>query len=317
VNLTCVILTFNEEVHIARAINSVRAIADRVVIVDSGSADSTLEIAASFGAEILKHPWVNHATQFNWALTQLPSGTDWVLRLDADEVLTPALQAEIATALPSLDQAVDGVYVPRRMTFLRRPIRHGGVFPVFVLRLFRHGRGRCENRWMDEHIIVSGPTRRFAGELIDDSLKPLSWWTDKHNAYASREVIEMLNLEYGFMPREMIACLADGEQAGAKRWIKEQAYARLPRSLRALVYFVYRYVLRLGFLDGYEGLAFHVLQGFWYRFLVDVKLHEVRRAMRSEGLAPVQAIKQVLGISLDLTETAVAADPPVVLRMRS
>lgn len=298
-NLTCLILTFNEEEHIARAINSVLGVASRVVVVDSGSTDRTREIAASLGAESLFHPWVNYATQFNWGVAQLPAGTDWVLRLDADEFLTPELSAEIATCLPRLDPSIDGIYVPRRMTFLRRPIRHGGVFPVFVLRLFRHGQGRCENRWMDEHIIVGGPTGRFTGELIDDNLKPLSWWTEKHNRYASREVIDLLNLEYRFTPQETIASLAGRQQAGVKRWIKERAYARLPGGFRAFVYFAYRYFFRLGFLDGREGLAFHMLQGLWYRFLVDAKLHEVRHAMGEERLTAVQAIDRVLGISLD------------------
>lgn len=279
-------------------------IADRVVIVDSGSTDGTREIAEAMGAEVLQNRWVNYATQFNWGLEQLAPDSEWVLRLDADEIITPELAGEIAARLPRLDRSVDGVYVPRRMTFLRRPIRHGGVFPVFVLRLFRHGRGRCENRWMDEHIIVGGATQRFSGELIDDSLKPLSWWTEKHNGYASREVIDLLNLEYGFMPRETIASLSGGEQAGVKRWLKERVYVLLPGGIRAFAYFIYRYLFRLGFLDGREGLAFHVLQGLWYRFLVDAKLQEVRCAMRQNGLGVVKSIKLVLDITLEPGEEA-------------
>ena len=296
--LTAIILTRNEERHIARALASVAGLADRCLIVDSGSTDRTVEIARERGAEVVTHLWVNYATQFNWGLDELPADTGWVLRLDADEVVTADLAAEIKAKLASLSPSIDGVYISRRMTFLGRRIRWGGVFPVRVLRLFRHGRGRCENRWMDEHVLVEGETAEFQGEIVDDNLNSLTWWTEKHNAYASREVVDLLNLEYRFMAYETVADLKGGQQAGVKRWLKEKVYARLPGGFRALAYFLYRYILRLGFLDGREGLIFHVLQGFWYRFLVDAKLHEVRSYMRQSNADPVTAIKEVLGIDV-------------------
>ena len=297
-NVTAVILTFNEEQHLARCIASAKAVATDVVVVDCYSTDATLDIARAHGARVLQHAWVNHAAQFNWALTQLDADTGWVLRIDADEVLTPALIEEIRTRLPGIGPEIDGVYWGRRMTFQGRLIRHGGVFPVRVLRLFRHGRGQCENRWMDEHIKVAGPTADFAGEMIDDNLNSLTWWTDKHNRYASREAVDLLNLEYRFMPHDTVASLRGGKQAGVKRWLKERVYARLPGGFRAFAYFFYRYVLRLGFLDGQAGTAFHFLQGFWYRYLVDAKVVEVKRYMRERGVGVVEAIERVLGVQL-------------------
>ena len=297
-NVTAVILTFNEEQHLARCIASVQAVATDVVVVDCSSTDATLDIARAHGARVLQHAWVNHAAQFNWALTQLGADTEWVLRIDADEVLTPALIEEIRTRLPGIGPEIDGVYWGRRMTFQGRLIRHGGVFPVRVLRLCRHGRGQCENRWMDEHIKVAGPTADFAGEMIDDNLNSLTWWTDKHNRYASREAVDLLNLEYRFMPHDTVASLRGGKQAGVKRWLKERVYARLPGGFRAFAYFFYRYVLRLGFLDGQAGTAFHFLQGFWYRYLVDAKVVEVKRYMRERGVGVVEAIERVLGVQL-------------------
>ena len=297
-NVTAVILTFNEEQHLARCIASVQAVATNVVVVDCSSTDATLDIARAHGARVLQHAWVNHAAQFNWALTQLGADTEWVLRIDADEVLTPALIEEIRTRLPGIGPEIDGVYWGRRMTFQGRLIRHGGVFPVRVLRLFRHGRGQCENRWMDEHIKVAGPTADFAGEMIDDNLNSLTWWTDKHNRYASREAVDLLNLEYRFMPHDTVASLRGGKQAGGKRWLKERVYARLPGGFRAFAYFFYRYVLRLGFLDGQAGTAFHFLQGFWYRYLVDAKVVEVKRYMREHRVGVVEAIERVLGVQL-------------------
>lgn len=300
--LTVVILTRDEERHIGRAIASVAGIASRVFVADSGSTDRTVEIAQGLGAEVRFNPWRNYATQFNWALDQLPEGTGWVLRLDADEVVSPALAAGIAALLPGLGPETEGVVMGRRMAFLGRVIRHGGLFPVRVLRVFRHGKGRCENRWMDEHIIVPGKVVDVAGELLDDNLNSLTWWTAKHNAYASREVVDILNFELGFMAQDTGAALGKS-QAGAKRWLKEKVYARLPGGLRAFAYFLYRYLLRGGFLDGREGLAFHVLQGFWYRFLVDAKLAEIRKRIRNEHMTPEQAILEATG--LDVT-----AKPP-------
>jgi glycosyltransferase involved in cell wall biosynthesis len=296
--LTVVILTRDEVRHIARAIGSVAGIADRIFVADSGSTDGTVAIAEELGAEVRFNPWRNYATQFNWALNQLPYDTDWVLRLDADEIVTPDLAKEISAQLAGLGTEIDGAWVSRRINFLGRPIRWGGVFPVRVLRLFRHGRGRCEDRWMDEHVLVSGPTADFSGEIVDDNLNSLTWWTTKHNAYASREVVDLLNLQYRFMTHETVADLRGGKQAGVKRWIKEHLYARLPGGSRAFIYFVYRYIIRLGFLDGREGTAFHVLQGFWYRFLVDAKLFEVERHMQRHGSDAPAAIKVVLGIDV-------------------
>lgn len=297
--LTVVVLTKNEERHIARCLDSVASFGPQVLVVDSGSTDATMDIARDKGALVLSNPWVNYATQMNWGIDHVCEDTDWIMRLDADEVVTTELAAEISDHLPKLSADIDGVYVSRRMTFLGRRIRYGGIFPVRVLRLFRNGRGRCEDRWMDEHILVSGKTAEFNGEIIDDNHNSLAWWTAKHNGYSDREVVDLLNLEYGFMPHETVADLRRGQQAGVKRWMKERVYARLPSGLRAFAYFFYRYVLRLGFLDGKEGTAFHVLQGFWYRYLVDMKLYETKTYMREQNVDAVTAIRDVLSIDVE------------------
>jgi glycosyltransferase involved in cell wall biosynthesis len=293
-----IILTLNEAQHLPRCLTSLASIVNDILVIDSFSTDSTVSIAEKFGARVVQHVFENQASQFNWALTQLNKNVEWVLRVDADEYLTPELAEEIQFRLPDIGADVEGMYCGRRMTFQGRLIRHGGVFPVRVLRLFRFGRGQCENRWMDEHIKVAGPTEDFKGELIDDNLNSLTWWTDKHNHYASREVVDLLNLEYDFIPRDSVASLTSGSQAGMKRWFKEVVYTRLPGGFRAFAYFFYRYVIRLGFLDGRSGTAFHFLQGFWYRYLVDAKLVEVKRYMKGNNCEPKDAIKHVLGIEV-------------------
>ncbi|MEO0590656.1 MAG: glycosyltransferase family 2 protein [Pseudomonadota bacterium] len=297
--LTVIILTKDEERHIERALASVADIADRCYVVDSGSTDRTIELAKAAGAIVLHNPWVNHATQFNWALDQLPSDTQWIMRLDADEIVTRPLAQEIQETLGAIADQVAGIVVSRRMCFLGRRIRWGGIFPIRLIRLFRIGKGKVENRWMDEHILVDGPTLDFRGEIIDDNRHSLTWWTAKHNHYATLEAVELLNLEFGFMQKDAAPRATQGKNAGAKRWIKETIYARVPGGVRALLYFLYRYIVRLGFLDGHEGAAFHVLQGFWYRYLVDMKLHEVRIYMTRNEVGPVAAIHAVLGIDVE------------------
>lgn len=296
--LTVVILTKNEAHHIARAIGSIASVADRVVVVDSGSTDDTVTIAREMGAEVLIHPFLTQAKQFNWALEQLPPDTVWVFRLDADEVVSADLARAISKKLPELGPEVVGAEVLRRIAFFGRPIRWGGLFPIAIVRVIRHGSGFSEDRWMDEHIVVKGAVTRLDGELLDDNLKPLGWWIDKHNSYASREVVEMLDAEFGFLRRGATK-VGLGTQARLKRWIKENVYLRLPGGFRALAYFLYRYVIRLGFLDGREGTAFHILQGFWYRYLVDMKLHEVKGYMKRNDVDVVTAIQIILGIDIN------------------
>lgn len=303
--ITAIILTSNEEIHLERCLTSLKTLVSDILVVDCFSTDRTPDIAEAFGARLLRRTWLNYADQFNWALSQLPLGTEWVLRIDADEFLSPQLVDEIKEKLAEVPDAVDGIFVSRRMSFQGRIIKFGGIFPVRVLRLFRHGKGYCENRWMDEHVIVEGAVSDFSGELIDDNRNSLTWWTDKHNKYSCREVVDILNQQYRFMPISSVAKLRGGRQAGVKRWIKEHLYARMPSGLRALVYFLYRYVVRLGFLDGKSGTAFHVLQGFWYRYLVDVKLREVKRFMATHDVDVVEAIHAVLGIDVTMFQPEV------------
>jgi glycosyltransferase involved in cell wall biosynthesis len=298
VKLVAIILTLNEEQHLPRCLSSLDGVADKILVADCFSTDNTVRIAKEYGADVVQRDWVNYATQFNWALTQLKEDTDWVLRIDADEYLTPSLATEIQERIKGLSSEVEGVFCGRRMTFQGRLIRFGGVFPIRIIRLFRYGRGQCENRWMDEHIKVAGQTVDFKGELIDDNLNSLTWWIDKHNHYANREAVDLLNLEYRFMLHDSVASLSNGSQAGMKRWLKEAVYVHLPGGFRAFAYFFYRYVLRFGFLDGQAGTAFHFLQGFWYRYLVDAKVAEVKRHMAQSGTNVETAIKDIFGIDV-------------------
>lgn len=297
-DLTVVILTFNEERHLERCLMSLRGIARRIVVVDSYSTDATVEIAAKFGADIYRNRWINYASQFNWGLDNTSIETSWVMRLDADEVLEANLCAWIQQHLDVLPATTQGVTVNRQIHFLGQWIRHGDIYPRRMLRLWRYGHGRCEERWMDEHITVVGQVEHAPHDIADINLNNITWWINKHNHYATREAIDTIINE-----RKLAIASSDSlvpqqvmnTQAKFNRWVKNTLYARTPLGLRALLYFSYRYFLRLGFLDGWRGLIFHALQGLWYRFLVDVKVWELKQLMIDRSSSFSAVVKKEYG----------------------
>jgi len=294
--ISVIILTYNEEIHIERLLKNIVDWASEIFIVDSFSIDRTLEIAEKYSAKIFQHEFENQAQQFNWALDNLEIKNDWILRLDTDEYLTEALKEEIAEMIggnflvsETLTEAqprkagrerveetekfppknINGYFIKRRVYFMGRWIKHGCYYPVWFLRLFRKGKGRSEQREMDEHIVLlEGEAGKLKNDFVDDNKKGLTDWISKHNNYSSREASAFLQT----INHELQTNI--GGQAGRKRWLKNNFYYRLPLFCRAFFYFIYRYFFRFGFLDGKEGLIFHFLHAFWYRFLVDAKIYE-------------------------------------------
>lgn len=280
-DLAVVIIAFNEARHIARAINSVRAIARDILVIDSFSTDATVEIAVNCGARVLQNSFVSHSKQFQWGLDNGHVDAAWIMRLDADEIIEPDLAAEIGRELPKLPPQIVGVNFNRKHIFMGRWVRFGGRFPLRLLRLWRNGKGRIEDRWMDEHIIIwDGAAITMKGGFADANENDLTFFTDKHNKYATREAVDVLNQRYGLFAADAnFKEKPSSSQANIKRWVKESIYNRLPFWVGPLSYFLYRYFIQLGFLDGKSGLIYHFLQGFWYRFLVGAKLEEFERAI--------------------------------------
>jgi glycosyltransferase involved in cell wall biosynthesis len=294
-SITALILSYNEEHHIGRCIERLAGLAQRVVVIDSFSTDRTVEIARSMGAEILQRKFTNHAEQFNWGMAQAAIATDWTLRMDCDEYLEPGLVETLCRELPALPPTVAAIEFRRKVIFQGKFIRWGGYHRTVLIRLWRTGMAEIENRWMDEHVVlrgVGGDVRRIldGGDLVDENLSDLSWWTDKHNGYATRQMVEYVALEQPQLSNRT-AMAADGA-ARRMRFVKTNVYARLPLYLRAFIYFGQRYVLRLGFLDGRKGLVWHVLQGFWYQMLVDAKVDEARAYIAAHGLDAFRASPQ-------------------------
>ena len=287
--ISVLLVTYNETLHLERCLRSLCPLSDDIHIVDSYSKDDTRDIALKYGARVVQHPWVNYATQFQWGLDHCPLKYDWVLKMDADEYLEAALADEIHERLAGLPEDVTGIYLKRKVFFKGRWIRHGGFYPHILLRIWRRGVGSIEQRWMDEHPVLShGRALLFREHLVDENLHDIHWWIDKHNRYAIREMVDLLNLKYHFLDSDerLLAGAPDAApsaaQARRKRWMKERVYAATPSGLRAALYFGYRYIVRGGFLDGYPGFIFHFMQGFWYRLLVDVNVAEVERKTKED-----------------------------------
>jgi len=280
--VAAVVLTHNEERNLPGCLASLAGWVREIFVVDSGSTDGTLAIAREAGATVLQHPFEHYGAQRNWAIDNLPIAAPWTLHVDADERITPELCESITAALArgsaSLGQ-IDGFLVSRRTMFMGRWIRHGGHYPAWHLRLVRTGAARCEDRLYDQHFYVAGAVQKLQGDLIDTLTPDLATFTARHLRWAALEAAEQE------APADAVGRirgkLATDNAIERRRWLRDW-YARLPLFVRPTAYFLYRYIVRLGFLDGRAGLVFHVLQGFWFRFLVDALIFE-RRVRRGEG----------------------------------
>ncbi len=254
--ITLIVLTQDEEKNLPQCLKNAAPHVSELIVVDSGSTDKTLEIAHEYGAQVLTHPFKNQAESFNWALKNAKVSQPWILRLDADEWVTPELWEELEEKLEKTPQGVNGYVMKRRVIFMGRWIRHGGYYPTWFLRLFRTGTAEYEPREMDEHLTLErGRAVELEYDFVDENRNGIEAWVEKHVKYASREAEALMREE-------------------KSRTLKRGFYKHLPLFLRAVLYWKYRYFIRLGFLDGGEGLVFHFLQGLWYRMLVDAKLYE-------------------------------------------
>ena len=275
VPLAVIVLTFNGEPDLEASLASVAGFADEIFVLDSFSTDRTLEIARRFTDRIYQHRFEGFAAQRNFALQSLPLTHDWTLFLDQDERLTPELRDEIAGVVQDRMSEVQGFYINRRFIFLGRWLRHGGYYPGRILRLFRRSRGRVVDAGLREYVVVNGVVDVLRHDMIHDSVRDLASWTAKHNQYSDVEARELI---FGTGRRNLDMAAQDGSlERGRTLWVRRQIWDRLPLLIRAGFLFVYRYVLRLGLLDGVPGFIYCVLHDLWYPFLIDAKCRELRQ----------------------------------------
>lgn len=285
-DISVIMLTFNEERHIRRALDNSFKFAKDVFVIDSFSTDRTVEIAESMGAKVYQHEFINHAEQFSWGLENLPIKTEWIWKQDADEYLSDELILEINETLKRNDENVTAYTAKCLRVFMGKHIKHG-IIPLILLRLFKHKYGVMEKKEMDEHLYVSvGIVGGLKNSFYDHNLNDLTWWTNKHNNYAIKEAKELLCIEYCINKNVVVN---SGEHAISVRKNKLR-YIKLPLFFRCFLLFVYRYIFKLGFLDGEEGFLWHFLQGFWYRVLADAKVYELKKRFNFDD----EKIKQYL-----------------------
>lgn len=297
--ISAIILTYNEERNLDNCLSSIEKFVDDIIIVDSISNDKTEEISKKYTSKFYQNKFINQAKQFIWAISNCDIKNEWILRIDADERWTKQGFDELRDIIEN-DRA-DGIYVKMKIFFMNRFIKHGAFYPNYFLRVYKRTKGTMENRWMDEHIKVNGRTVHSNIDVIEsnyDRQENISLWTNKHNGYSTREAIEFLISKYNLHKIDTVANFW-GNKTERKRWLKENLYFKVPLFLRPFMYFVYRYIFKLGFLDGKEGFIFHTLHAFWYRFLVDTKVYQIEKLAKKNKQTIQEVVLDHYGIDID------------------
>lgn len=301
IDLSVIILTRNEELHIGRCLDNICDIVKEVFVIDCFSTDKTVEIANEYpNVTVLQHEWptTKYAGQFNWALENAKITSNWVLRLDADEYLLPELKDELCHKLPQFGPSVTGIVMKRRVYFLGKWMKRG-TYPVKMLRVFRAGKGICEQRLMDEHIQLSeGEIVELENDFCDYNLHNLSWFCRKHVDYAIREAVDLLDMEFNLTGSAANDKHKQLNSQAMKNRARKHSYARKPLFWRAFAYFCYRYFLKGACLEGKEGFLWTFIQGWWYRTLVDAKVYEIKKACGNDKTRILSHLKNEYGIEI-------------------
>lgn len=285
--LTVIVAARNEAHNLPRCLESLRCVAE-VYIIDSQSTDATVQIAESYGAHVVQFRYRGGwPKKRQWAMDSLPLSNDWIFLVDADEALTPNLVAEIRQAIQ--DPSHDGYYIALRMFFLGRELRHSGA-SFYKLCLFRRGKGRFECRLKDqdpsmadmeihEHIVLEGPNTKagyLRSPLIHHNVESLSRYIRKHDEYSNWEARVWMAGESSILE---LAPSFSGSQAQRRRWLRKKFFA-IPGS--PILFFLYKYVVALGFLDGIPGLIYCVFQAVQF-FHIKAKIYELKIQAANQG----------------------------------
>ncbi|HEX7009370.1 MAG TPA: WcaF family extracellular polysaccharide biosynthesis acetyltransferase [Phycisphaeraceae bacterium] len=281
------IITYNEALNLPHCLQALGSAPRRVFVIDSGSTDGTQDIARAYGAQVVHHDWEGYARQKNWGLEHLPFESDWVLILDADEMITPRLREQLLDiASKPLDQVPEnGFFINRLTYFMGRPIRHCGYFPNYNMRFLKRSKGRYEDREVHEHVIIDDPVGYIREPMLHQDRRGMEHYVAKHNRYSTLEA------------RSIFRAMTDRDQAQHQvniprqtrhhRWLKLHIMPYIP--LPGLWRFLYMYVLRLGFLDGAAGFQFCAFISL-YDSLVALKLKELRRSLADPEAATVTGL---------------------------
>jgi glycosyltransferase involved in cell wall biosynthesis len=263
-NNYCVIIpTLNEENNIRQVINNLKSLNCDIFIIDSNSTDGTLKIAQELNVKVFQGEWNTFSEKMNWALKAFSASYGWVIRIDADERINIKQKNLISKTISQAGNDVSGININRKIFFMGRRLRYGGMGSHKHCRITRTGFAKYEIREMDEHILTDGLIINSAIDVEEHETRGISNWSTKHIKYANIEKSMWLNNRH----RKTWVTLKFPEKA--KRFLKEEIFNRTPLVYRAVGYFFYRYIFLMGFLDGIPGLIFHVFHSLWYRLLID------------------------------------------------
>lgn len=277
--ITAIILTYNEEKNIQDCLDSLKGWIDEIIVVDSYSTDETLNLITQYpDVKVIQNKFENYSQQRNWAFDNLEIGNQFIFNLDADHRVMPQLRDELfdyfARGIP---EEINGFMASRRTMFLGKWIKRGGHFPVYHGVIFRKGFGQCEQKKYDQHFLIQGKCIVLKGNVIDIITESLSVFTERHNRWSTLEAEDFL--EYQISKGEgRVKALKEGNEMEKRRY-KRMKYYSYPPFLRVFLYFFHRFIIKGGFREGVPGLIFHFLQGFWFRFLVDAKIWELKKSM--------------------------------------
>jgi glycosyltransferase involved in cell wall biosynthesis len=281
INITAIVCTYNEELHIERCIKTLKKICNQIIVVDSFSNDSTVKISKDLGAEVYFKEYITFSEKLNYAIKNYEIKGDWVLRIDADEFMDEELLTNLKN-LKDLKNNVTGLRIARKIKFLGKELMHSGMYPIFHLKIWKKGHAFCEERWMDERMVLTkGDVITVKGNIIDDNKNSLSSWSIKHSVYAAKEAADYFQIKYNLLSDQKINHSLFGTSEERRRFFK-MVYLKTPLFVRPFVFFVIRYFFQLGFIEGYRGLIWNILQGFWYRFLVDSIIYDCNRNCKNK-----------------------------------
>lgn len=283
IGVSAVVLTYNEELNIESCLRSVASWCREVIVVDSGSTDSTVEICRRYTDHIYTHAYSDHSTQWDWALKSIPLKTEWVIPLDADHVITEELRDQIIGVVSNAESAGNAYYARHEYYFKETRMRG---FKSRTICVFRRSKTRLDrSEYVDFRFVVDGNVGFLTGTLQEINRKEWSIdaWVDKHLKFSTRMAAEEILRRSGCL-KWSISPRLGGNPDERIIWLK-RLWSRLPLYVRPFLYFAYRYFLRLGFLDGLNGFLYHFLQAFWFRLMVDIKISEFRQQLANGALS--------------------------------
>jgi glycosyltransferase involved in cell wall biosynthesis len=255
--LVIVFLAQNEERNLRQTVPAAASWGVPVYVVDGGSSDGSEAVCAAGGAVVLHRAFDHYASQRNWALQHPEISGRWILFLDADEEVTEGFREAVTEALAASEH--NGWYVNRRFWFLGRPIQHAGLSPNWVLRLVKRDAARWDLEGMREFAVVDGSVGHLAGHIEHRDRRGVLFWTAKQAWMAGWDA------ERGEYPVEDTS---KHRESSFRRWVRRRIFPAVPPAIQALALFLYRYVIKLGFLDGHAGFSYCMMRELWFPVLV-------------------------------------------------